>query len=72
MLSNPTQIKSKQVITRTVLVDVRFVLLFNVPVSSDQDGDSVDIVRKLYGSLCGRGFLDWIRAEEICHVELIQ
>jgi len=45
MLSNPTQIKSKLEITRAVLVDARFILLFNVLVSSDQDGESVDIVR---------------------------
>jgi len=72
MLSNPTQIKYKLEITRTVLVDACFILLFNVLVSPDQDGDSVDIVRNLYGSLSGRGFLDWMSVEEICHVDLIQ
>jgi hypothetical protein len=70
MLSNPTQIKYKLEITKTVLVDACFIL-FNVLVSSDQDGDSVDIVRNFYGSLSGRGFLDWMSAEEICHVDLI-
>jgi len=72
MLSNPTQIKNKMEITRTVLVDARFILLLNVLISSDQDGEYVDIVRNFCGSLSGRSFLDWMSAEEICHVDLKQ